>query len=394
MKPPIVVFLVGALVASAALAAPAYDLHEWGTFTTVAGSDGVLLDGLEREEEGLPAFVHSHDGMSGSGKGLNRPLSGVTVKMETPVIYFYTDEAFRAQLTVGFAGGAISQWYPQRSGGEVVPPLEFDRATGKVTSGAIDFHKPYAGKIQWDVEVLPRAAVDPVKLFKPMFETLTWVRPKMAAAAVVRTGKEYEDFLFYRGVGRLELPLVTRVDDRGVLQLNNRGGDPVPFALVFESDLTGGVRYAVLRDGIKPAATTAVAPADFRKPAEDWVEEVFKEMRAGLTGAGLTAAEAEGMLATWWQSYFGKPGLRIFWILPAAEVDRILPLDVAPAPRTRVRVIVGRSEVLRPEFEAQLVTAFTGTGEAAEAAKWMFQNDRFGLAYAARVAALTATADR
>jgi hypothetical protein len=100
------------------------------------------------------------------------------------------------------------------------------------------------------------------------------------------------------------------------------------------------------------------------------------------------------MLATWWQSYFGKPGLRIFWILPAAEVDRILPLDVAPAPRTRVRVIVGRSEVLRPEFEAQLVTAFTGTGEAAEAAKWMFQNDRFGLAYAARVAALTATADR
>ena len=34
------------------LAAPvsAYTLHEWGTFTTVSGSDGVLLEGLERED--------------------------------------------------------------------------------------------------------------------------------------------------------------------------------------------------------------------------------------------------------------------------------------------------------------------------------------------------------
>ena len=45
-----------------ALASPAYELHEWGTFTTVAGSDGVLLAGLQREEEELPRFVHTHFG--------------------------------------------------------------------------------------------------------------------------------------------------------------------------------------------------------------------------------------------------------------------------------------------------------------------------------------------
>ena len=44
------------------VAAQAYELHEWGTFTTVAGSDGVLLTGLQREEEELPGFVHSHFG--------------------------------------------------------------------------------------------------------------------------------------------------------------------------------------------------------------------------------------------------------------------------------------------------------------------------------------------
>ena len=40
-----------------------YELHEWGTFTTVSGSDGVLLTGLEVEEEKLPSFVYSHAGM-------------------------------------------------------------------------------------------------------------------------------------------------------------------------------------------------------------------------------------------------------------------------------------------------------------------------------------------
>ncbi len=40
----------------------AYQLHQWRTFTTVAGSDGILLTGLQREEVALPAFVHSHFG--------------------------------------------------------------------------------------------------------------------------------------------------------------------------------------------------------------------------------------------------------------------------------------------------------------------------------------------
>src|SRR5205085_10385406 len=31
--------------------------HEWGTFTTLAGSDGTLLPGLYHEEERLPVFV-------------------------------------------------------------------------------------------------------------------------------------------------------------------------------------------------------------------------------------------------------------------------------------------------------------------------------------------------
>jgi hypothetical protein len=45
-----------ALMLAAVETAAAYDLHEWGTFTTVSGSDGSLLTGLQREEEPLPSL--------------------------------------------------------------------------------------------------------------------------------------------------------------------------------------------------------------------------------------------------------------------------------------------------------------------------------------------------
>ncbi|MEK7862968.1 MAG: hypothetical protein AAB295_06860, partial [Chloroflexota bacterium] len=35
------------------------EVHEWGTFTSLQGSDGVDLEGLHHEEEGLPPFVHA-----------------------------------------------------------------------------------------------------------------------------------------------------------------------------------------------------------------------------------------------------------------------------------------------------------------------------------------------
>ncbi len=102
------------------LGTSAYELHEWGTFTTVSGSDGVLLTGLEREEEALPAYVRHHPGFMNHNpvfagmpyKRMPIPARNVKVKMETPVIYFHSDEAFSAHVKVGFEGGTISQWYP------------------------------------------------------------------------------------------------------------------------------------------------------------------------------------------------------------------------------------------------------------------------------------------
>src|SRR5579872_3742759 len=77
--------------------------HEWGTFTTLAGSDGVLLPGLYHEEESLPYFVYHQPGFVQGGyisKGLYLDCANATLKMETPVIYFYSDNARNVSVRV------------------------------------------------------------------------------------------------------------------------------------------------------------------------------------------------------------------------------------------------------------------------------------------------------
>src|SRR5258708_26615273 len=62
--------------------------HEWGTFTTVAGADGAPMEWRPlTAPSGLPGFVHGGKGTD--WKGIYRGK----VRMETPVIYFYSDRA-------------------------------------------------------------------------------------------------------------------------------------------------------------------------------------------------------------------------------------------------------------------------------------------------------------
>ena len=59
------------------------------------------------------------------------------------------------------------------------------------------------------------------------------------------------------------------------------------------------------------------------------------------------------MIETWKDSWF-EEGLRVFYILPRAVTNEVLPLDVEPRPKETVRVLVGRSEVITPQMEADV----------------------------------------
>ncbi|MEO5713137.1 MAG: hypothetical protein ABIT37_06585 [Luteolibacter sp.] len=412
MKTPIHVFTAALLGLQAA---GAYQLHEWGTFTTVSGSDGILLAGLEREEEKLPPFAHAHMGLENGqnpdpaeltriyqqhgtlginppfSKGLGRrPLSGVTVKMETPVIYFHSEETtpIHASVKVGFEGGTISQWYPQRSGGEKLPePPPSSDPTNKptpISAWTLDFSKNYRGSIEWQVDILTPAQTRDLVLFKPG-DTLGWLRARQPMTNAVRTANgETEGYLFYRGVGHFNPGLKTTVSGDETLHIENQTHGRIPYLVAFEL-AEGKLRWTERAGGLEANGALAIAESDLKAEAAGFPENLYRSVKNGLAKCGLTDAEARSMVETWWQSYFEAPGLRVFWVLPRETTDRLLPLEVSPAPAEVVRVLVGRSEVLRPRKEAEWLAASRKSGDDANPWNWLVQGDRFGLAIRERV---------
>src|SRR5204863_1046421 len=66
-------------------------VHEWGTFTSIAGKDGVALEWRPLNgPTDLPKFVHT---IQNSAPGLRHGAKAdliAAVRMETPVLYFYS----------------------------------------------------------------------------------------------------------------------------------------------------------------------------------------------------------------------------------------------------------------------------------------------------------------
>src|SRR5438067_1523162 len=90
-------------------------VHEWGTFTSIAGKDGVALEWRPLNGSiDLPKFVHT---MQQEGLGLrhSRTKAELTalVRMETPVLYFYSSREMNVSAEVNFPNGKITEWYPQ-----------------------------------------------------------------------------------------------------------------------------------------------------------------------------------------------------------------------------------------------------------------------------------------
>src|SRR5215510_6046959 len=83
-------------------------VHEWGTFTSVAGPDGNAIEWLPAGgPTDLPCFVK----LGGAGpKGLPATEQGgrankAFVRMETPVLYFYSPRAETVNVKVSFPHG-------------------------------------------------------------------------------------------------------------------------------------------------------------------------------------------------------------------------------------------------------------------------------------------------
>jgi hypothetical protein len=319
MRTPIVVLaIVGVLAAAELKLDDGLTVHEWGTFTSVAGESGesvswnVLGCGSD-----LPGFVIR--------QGLRFKIAQPgTVRMETPVMYFYGWREMTANVKVQFPQGTMTEWYPGVEG-----------APEKVGS-----------VLAWnDIKVQPGA----VQEFPTEKTGNRYYAARATDAAPLAIGDQHEKFLFYRGVGRFQVPLNIRVSGYGQVTAENRASSGVPLAILFDNH-DGRVRFS--------AAGSIDGTVAIEEPAvhADSLTELRKTLQDGLIAQGLFPKEAHAMLETWNDSWF-EEGSRLIYIVPGAVVDEMLPLHVDPAPSEIARVFVGRIELVTPETKRAVESA-------------------------------------
>src|SRR5947199_138429 len=101
--------LIGGLVVVRAEGTPRADdsgnliVHEWGTFTSFSGANGVPVPFYANDED-LPDFVYRSPRLKNDAPAL--------VSMETPILYFYAERALTASVDVVFPRGRMTEWYP------------------------------------------------------------------------------------------------------------------------------------------------------------------------------------------------------------------------------------------------------------------------------------------
>jgi hypothetical protein len=407
-----VLLAVGSLAASPGSNPPAtpnqgtFVVHEWGTFLSVQGSDGVTLGGMVESDEVLPPFVEA--------RGIATwQRSMMFQKMETPVTYFYTDRPRDVQVRIDMPKGVLTHWFPAvRHYGpnptsvattpnassylewrkvSLIPATQpLPNNTEKTIVLALKNGQVRAGILEGENDKQIRLFVDPdtvLTVAKDQIEERTTVKlhtrfPQLnevgrdqtwrfaretdAALVKVRTWDrkgEYqtqlEKFLFYRGLGTFTLPLEVRSAEGckagAVLALHNQSNKPLQglFAVNVEKDT---IQFGTLAD-LAGQATREVAIRTFLtspQPLQEGVPQVKSAVAAALVAAGLYPKEAQAMVNTWEKSYFRTEGLRILYILPRDTVDRVIPIQIKPAPDKLVRVMVGRVEVLTPERERRI----------------------------------------
>jgi len=320
-------------------------VHEWGTFTSVAGPDGKAIEWLPAGgPTDLPCFVN----LSGAGpKGLVAAAQGgrsnrATIRMETPVLYFYSPREQQVNVKVTFPRGLITEWFPNAAMGTSAPV----QSTG--IWKALESFPNTTTTIQWNnVRVVPGATQT-----YPIDERQShYYAARRTGAMPLQVGNQFEKFLFYRGIASFTPPISARVTEDGKIEVDNPGpvvGERkmkrwlIPNIVLFENR-AGKIGYRIHKDLSRPPGVQLELPV-----LDDTLESLQQDLEAMLRDQGMYPLEARAMVDTWKDSWF-EQGTRIFYIVPPGLVDRLLPLEIDPKPVSVARAFVGRVEIFTPE---------------------------------------------
>jgi hypothetical protein len=342
------------LCVSPAFAGPSdsnqFIVHEWGTFTSFAGSDGVSLEFRPLATSDLPAFVFDRarqanlftqrfDAGDRSGYTTKSTMRSLQ-RMETPVTYFYTDRERVVDVTVGFPRGLLTEFYPPVRG---MFPVFVKGQNEQLANSTLAWEK---------VKLIPVAAVKSNMTPPATSADDHYGFARQTDSAMIKVDDAllnksyYEKFLFYRGVGNFELPVTLQSSADGKFTIQNSGKEPIHAAFLVQIN-NGHIRFAKL--GAIDREAQAALPAD-----EITIDQLADEVAAAIVADGMYEKEARAMVNTWRSSWFGEDGTRLLYLLPQSLTDKMIPLKVTPAPQRMVRTMVGRLEILTPQVEKNI----------------------------------------
>jgi hypothetical protein len=341
-------------------------VHEWGVFT-VFNDLKFANANLKTEWGTLPAEFYR--------QFPERRLRWAPAVWKKPIIYFYSKQpSLWLDVSVRFPEGAPVVWWPA-----CAEPL--DDGTGRAMTPQLAQPEKVFDRLRWTGwlgNTAPRMGIgangnDWVKVEEFKLPNLGWLedaRLKDAAqftvvgshiqrsAPWITNRPETERFIFYDGlVPAPDFLRCVRVTDKAVTVKNTAS---FPLASLFLVDRRANraakdAAVAYRSEAIPPGAEVTVPTEAFalRKPADgapldEPLAKFAGQVHKALIGAGMFEAEADSILKIWRRSFFESDGLTAFYLLPQTEYDRMLPLQVTPAPvGGPVRVGIA----LHPAFE-------------------------------------------
>ena len=311
-------------------------VHEWGTFTAIAGHDGNAMEWTPLPTPvvtDLPSFVEHLNTVY-----FKEGLAG-RIRMETPVMYFYAPRETTVSVRVAFSKGIMSEWYPHADRVEPTGVLRSANLSTLQSDGTITWN---------DVVVSPSLDAN----FTKESQANRYYAARETSSSPLRvktsTGDQQEKFLFYRGVSNASLPLSASLNSDGSLLVRNLEQDEIPAVILFERRgkrigyrLETGLRNDFV---LNPPELTGT------------VDSLSTHLEAILVRQGLFPDEAHAMVQTWQDSWF-EEGSRLIYIVPQDYVNSILPVAIRPQPSQVLRVFVGRLEIVTPATVQAVETA-------------------------------------
>ena len=341
------------------------EVHEWGTFTVLQGSDGQVIPWYQAPQKlvDLPSFVKQQRGIFSKSGTFSVANGFDSVRMETPVLYFYPEKAMDVRVSANFRNGRITEVFPPASyqfnnpnpndvlwRGTLIPPSAPEKNRIPDASGEKGRHYAAARAVPeaWlysQITPHTEAALKAAKLAQSKADT-----------PIPLPVDPIDHFIFYRGAGNaLNFPIKAIEQEKaGTYKVRSLYHQAIPklFALrIIDGKGTWLTIDQLARIDYDHKTKRTLNEEEITFPeATEATSEVAAELRDAVVAAlhveGLTQDEAEAMVATWDDLWFTEPGTRILAILPQSYADEMVPLDITPKPTKTERVFVARLELI------------------------------------------------